>query len=401
MKSFLLIACLFTAIYTQAQITYQQGYIVNNQGKKTECLIKNVAWKNNPTRFDYKISESSEAITANLQDVVEFSVADAYKFRRFTLDIDRASEDVNHMSDFREPDWKKETLFLRVLVEGKLNLYQYEDDKIVKYFYSEGSNNAVQLLYKQYKVNGGIKENAAFRQQLYNLMKDSGKEARAYERLRYRRDDLLPLFIDYNSAGGQESSNLAERHNKGKLQLKVTAGAGLAMLKIDNSSGGLATGEHELKNSPVYRVGVELEYILPFNNNKWSLFFDPNISFYKNDDTTKFSNSTATFSWDVTYNYLELPAGARYYMFLNNDSKIFIDLGYALAVNLGSAKIRYNNALDYDISNSANLITGIGYNYKSLSAEVRYGFGRGLLNDYSIWDADYSTVSLILAYKIL
>ncbi len=400
MKKLLTVIAFFAVLSAQAQITYQQGYFINNQGKKTECLIKNVAWKNNPTRFDYKTDEGTSPVTASIDDVAEFSVAGAYRFRRFTLDVERSSTDAAHLSDFREPDWKRETLFLKVLAEGKLNLYQYEDDKIVKYFYGEGSN-AIQLLYKQYKVNGEIKENAAFRQQLYNLMKSTGKEAKSYENIKYRREDLLKLFVDYNGTDGQKSTNLTEKQNKGKLQLKVTAGAGLAMLTIDNSSGGLGTGEHELKNSVMYRFGAELEYILPFNNNKWSLFFDPNISFYKNDDTTKFSNSTATFSWDVTYNYLELPAGARYYMFLNKESKIFIDLGYALAVNLGSAKIRYNNALDYDISNSANLITGVGYNYKSLSAEVRYGFGRGLLNDYSVWDADYSTVSLILAYKIL
>lgn len=401
MKPLLLFACLFTIAVASAQISYQKGYFINNQGIKTECLIKNIAWKNNPTRFDYKISEDSETVTVNLQGVAEFSVADAYKFKRFNVDIDRASEDVNHMSDFREPDWKKETLFLKVLAEGKLNLYQYEDDKIVKYFYSEGNNNAVQLLHKQYKINGEIRENAAFRQQLFNLMKDKLSDKSSYEKLKYRRDDLLPLFIKYNGEGGDENANFADRQNKGRVQLKITAGAGLAMLTIDNSSGGINTGEHKLNNSTMYRFGAELEYILPFNNNKWSLFFDPNISFYKNDDTTKFSNSTATFGWDVTYNYLELPAGARYYMFLNNDSKMFVDLGYALAVNLGSAKIRYNNALDYDISNSANLITGVGYNYKNLSAEVRYGFGRGLLNNYNVWDADYSTVSLILAYKIL
>ena len=50
---FLLIAILYqTASF--AQINFEPGYIINNQGVKTECFIRNVAWKNSPVTFDYK-----------------------------------------------------------------------------------------------------------------------------------------------------------------------------------------------------------------------------------------------------------------------------------------------------------------------------------------------------------
>ena len=48
----------FTASFSQ--ITYQPGYFINNSGSKTECLIKNVAWKDNPVEFDYKLSEGAD-----------------------------------------------------------------------------------------------------------------------------------------------------------------------------------------------------------------------------------------------------------------------------------------------------------------------------------------------------
>ena len=51
---FLLIAkCSF------GQIRYENGYYIDNNNRRTECLIKNVDWGNNPKGFIFKKGNSS------------------------------------------------------------------------------------------------------------------------------------------------------------------------------------------------------------------------------------------------------------------------------------------------------------------------------------------------------
>lgn len=69
----ILFCCLLAVCYTfhaSAQIRFEPGYFIDTANQKTECFIKNVDWKNNPTRFDYKLSENGELKTAEISKVV-------------------------------------------------------------------------------------------------------------------------------------------------------------------------------------------------------------------------------------------------------------------------------------------------------------------------------------------
>ncbi|MEX0314438.1 MAG: tRNA modification GTPase, partial [Allomuricauda sp.] len=134
-----------------AQISYEKGYFIENNGKKVECFIENVDWKNNPTEFKYKLSESSESIKVGITKVKEFSVQNYSKYIRANVKIDRSSSNINQLSSTRNPVFKEETLFLKILVEGTSNLYYYEDGNLIRYFYSkDGHHNLEQLIFKYY-----------------------------------------------------------------------------------------------------------------------------------------------------------------------------------------------------------------------------------------------------------
>ena len=62
-----------------------------------DCLINNVDWKNNPTKFTYKLSETTEEKTATLETASEFG---------------------------------SELLFLQTLVKGKATLFSYEEKSL-------------------------------------------------------------------------------------------------------------------------------------------------------------------------------------------------------------------------------------------------------------------------------
>lgn len=390
MKRIVLFLALLAFTASFAQITYQPGYFINNSGSRTECLIKNVAWKDNPVEFEFKTAEGSEAQKGTLKEIAEFGVQ-GYKFRRYMVNIDRSYTLMDLMSSSAVPEWESKTVFLKVLVEGNATLYQYEDGNLVKYFFSTGDHTAPeQLMYREYREKGEIKKNYKFRQQLYNIMRDKMPEMSSFERLRYLRNELVPLFVKYNGGDG-EVKDLTASQNKSSVNVKFTPGVSLGSIAIENRvTNGLS---YDLDSKPAFRVGAEIEYIMPFNNNKWAVFADPNVQFYKSDV------SESGYSWEADYKFIELPFGARHYMFLNADSKLFVDVVFAITLNVGDPYLQYND-VKVGIENSSNFAAGVGFAHKQYSAELRYGFGRGLTNLPETWGATYTSFGLILGYKL-
>jgi hypothetical protein len=274
-----------------------------------------------------------------------------------------------------------------------VTLYQYEDSNFVKYFYSTSdSTKAEQLVYKEYIVDGRVAENNFFRQQLYNLMKDSSAKTSNFEKLKYRKDELVKLFASYNNSSGEKTVNLSEKQNKGSINFKITPGISFSKLSADYNNGYTVT-EFTFSRQPAFRIGAELEYIMPFNNNKWSLFIDPNYQYYKTD-AAKEGKYTA----EIQYTYLEVPVGFRHYMYLNTDSKFFAGAAYIIAVELGDNFMQYNGTIVKVEKNSSFAVSG-GFSYKRYSAELRYALNHGITTQPA-WGSQYNSISIILGYKL-
>jgi hypothetical protein len=403
----LLLLCITVPVF--AQINFEQGYFINSQGSKTPCLIRNVAWKNNPTTFDYKLTEGAATQTGTINEVAEFSVG-GYKFIKYTIDIDRSARDAGSLSSKKEPEFKKETVLLKVLVEGNATLYVYEDGNLIRYFYSGGDAAAdtSQLIYKEYKVNEKLAYNNLFRGQLYDAMKSS-LPADRFKSIRYTKDPLVALFLEYNKQDENASQNFSESQNKAIFNLKVTAGVAMANLSLYNFSN--VSGGKDFDTEIAYRFGAEFEVILPFNNKKWSLFADPH--YYSYDTSYKYTtgsgSSLISHDWSVSNKGIELPLGIRHYMYLSSKGKLFINAAYVLALPLGDNEVNHsykNSTVTYEqpvaeVSKSTNFALGVGFSYEKYSAEIRYGFNRQLFKNYILFGADYTTLGLVLAYKVL
>ena len=138
-----------------AQTKFENGYFISNNGNKTTCLIKNMGWKDSPTKFEYKLSENDTPKSATIKTVKEFSVGESYKFKRFTVDMDLYFEPANKKNLEQNPkaDYVERTVFLQTLVEGKASLYLYDKGRYWKFFYTLDNEVPEQLFYKKYLVN--------------------------------------------------------------------------------------------------------------------------------------------------------------------------------------------------------------------------------------------------------
>lgn len=390
MKKLFLMLFIAFPLLSIAQIKFEPGYFIENESK-TECLIKNIAWKNNPTSFEYKLNEADDIKTKNISTVSEFNINESYKFIRTTTNVDRSETALDRLDNSKQPKWNTETIFLKVLVEGKITLYQYEDSNFIKYFFStENDAKTEQLVYKEYLVDGGVAENNFFRQQLYNLMKDDKFTISRFENLKYKKSDLVKLFAEYNGNSGTKMKNLSEKQNNGKLNLRFTPGITFNSLDVLNDA---SNYKLEFGSKISFRIGAELEYILPFNNNKWSLFIDPNYKSFKLD------RMKGNQSLSASYKALEVPMGVRHYMYLSDKSRLFIDATYAASLKIGNNYIRYGYT-ELEVSNISSVAFGLGYGYERYSVEARYTINYNVLN-YVYWRSNFDTFSIILGYKFL
>ena len=388
--------------YSFGQINFEKGYFIDNDNRKTECLIKNEDWNDNPTTFFYKIDGSDVPQQTTISAVKEFCIDGQSKYIRSNTKIDRSSNEIDKLTDNMDPIWLQEQLFLKVLVEGNAELYSYVDGNLRRFFYSLSDTSVQQLICKRYLANLNISANNnarnsaynnKFRQQLWANMKLPDAKLSSIKVINYTQGDLVKYFTAYNRSSGDTIVAPINKPKRDFFNIKIAPGLDVSSLSISNRLINSATANFNQNLS--LRLGVEFEFILPYNKNKWGILFEPTYQSFKSDK--EFGTQTVT----VSYGSLNFPVGLRYYTFLNEKFKIFFDVYYIPSFSSGSAgSITVDNQNPDDISQSSSYAFGGGAEYKGISFEIRYYTSRSLSNDFLFWSSDYKRVSFILGYKI-
>lgn len=385
---FLIVGISFS-IDCNSQIAYVKGYYINNSNQKIDCLIKNIDWESNPVEFDYKFTQQTEKKTLTIESVKEFGIYNVSKYMRFYVNIDRSSNRQDLLSNDKNPIFKNEKLFLKVLIEGEASLFIYKDESLTRYFYQTNHLDLNQLIFKEYKtLENKIGTNNQFRRQLYNNLKCGDISMNDLKHLDYNKKSLLNIFTKYYSCKNSGFVNFEEKVKSDLFNFNIRAGLNSSSLFINND---ISSRRTDYGNKLAFRIGLEFEFIMKFNKNKWAVIIEPTYQYFKaeNKAITNLSNT------NVDYKSLELPIGVRHYLFLNNNSKIFINGSFIYDIALNS-KVR-----NLDASSSVNLAMGLGYNYnQKYSIEFRYHTNRDILKDYVAWNSDFKTISLIFGYTI-
>ncbi len=393
------------SINSNSQTLFESGYFINESGKKKICLIKNIDWLNNPTNFEYKLSNSSHIQTATIDSIKEFAIDGVSKYVRATVDLDKSSDMLDELSTERNPIFEKKKLLLKVLIEGKASLYSYVKGNSRIFFFKTNNMDFNQLIYKRYLIDGKIRQNNLFRQQLYNHLKCQAISQKEIKTAKYHKNSLLQLFEKYNEYSQSDYHKFENQHRKDLFNLSVIASINSNNLYIKN----LLTEEKtiNLDNKINLKFGFETEFILPYNKNKWGIVIQPSYQHYSSDKLTQ-NNYGYDGAMDLTkieYKSIELPIGLRHYLFLNNDSKIFVNILYELDFTSNSSILidrgysSIHNSLE--VKSGTNLAFGVGFKYlNKLSVELRYKTERELLGEYLYWKSGFETFSLLLGYTI-
>jgi len=400
---------LFTAILSlnvYSQISFEKGYYINNFDQKIECLIKNVDWLNNPVDFEYKVSENSESINTSIKYVKEFGIYNSSKFIRSTVKIDKSSENISNLSHDRNPVFTEEQLFLKVLVEGKANLYFYETKNLYRFFYNNDNSNIEQLVYKSYQNSNDVKDaietNNYFKQQLWTDLKCPTIKMNKIEKLEYNKNSLINFFIEYNNCNNSGPINYVKEVKKDLFNLNFRPHLNNSTLSIDDSR----STTINFGNQTNFGFGVEAEFILPFNKNKWAIAIEPNYQSYKSEKSTDVDYvSGGKLVANATYSTIQVPLSLRYYSFINKDSKLFFNVFYSLDFPSKSSiefnRVDHSNIYSIEFKTQNNLGFGIGYKFiDKYSLEMRYQTSNFVSGQIVHWDCSYKTLSIIVGYTL-
>lgn len=391
MKKLLPFLMMLITMGTYAQIKFEPGYFISNNNTKTECLIKNLVAYSNPTSFEYKINESSDVLIGKINEVKEFSVGESHHYKRFEVNIDQSSSDVRKLSTMKDPEWKKETLFLKLIIDGDIKLYQYDGSNLTRYFISSGDHKvAEQLIYKEYLAPDGssVLTNNLYKRQLLLALKSEQLKQSDFDKLKYNKNSLIDILLKHNNQNKKSFTNLEEKQGKSNFNFKVNAGFNQGTLKIENHP---YLHDYNSKISTL-RVGVELEIIFSFGRNKWSFFADPNFQSFNHESKLPVQTGARDVEFVVNYTSIQIPIGIRHYFFLDK-SKIFLNGGFNFNMSLNS-KVEINLE-DQSLPSSPSLFGGLGFNYDKYSLELRYN------TKQKIAVPDYSYLSIIASYNFL
>ncbi|MFA0962324.1 hypothetical protein AB9P05_10985 [Roseivirga sp. BDSF3-8] len=398
MKKINLLATCFMLLFSPSvfgQITFEPGYLITEEGTRKEVLIRNADWKDNPDRFTYRETENGETQTATLQEVKEFGIGESEVFRRFTVDVDMSSDEVEKMSKSMNPEYERVTTFLRLLVEGQASLYQYESGNTRRFFMQQG-DTPEQLIFKSYLTsNNDVAKNYGYKQQLLNKLNCSSVSQRSVGSLGYGRKSLTKFFVNYNECVNAPVTNyLAKREKRDVFNLYLRPGVNLYQANMESAVYDVIPPV-DFENEVNARLGVEAEFVLPYNKGKWAILVEVASQSYSSE-TSNSRNERIT----VDYRSFEVPLGLRHYFFINEKARVFVNAQYVIDFVNSESIVEFSNSPDMKVSTATNFAFGAGFNYGRFNVEGRYSTSRGLVTDYLSWSSSYEGVSVIVGFRV-
>jgi hypothetical protein len=399
MKIIYSLLILLSSISCLAQIKYEKGYFIDNDDRRIECFILSDSPKDNPTRIKYKISEEDEFLVAQISELKEFGVSKA-RYLRATVQLDKSSQNLKELTISRNPEWVELEIFLKVVVDGKADLFYYSGEELVLFFYRIDNSPIEQLIYKQYltsndKTNTTVTdqqkmtttsflyaaENHTYINQLNTQVTCNKLPLATLKNIKYSGDQLSKYFIKYNKCVEADFISYDD-YFKNEFHLSLKPGMDYSTLKVD-SYFGLVEDFPERQLS--FRVGAEAEFTLPFKKGKWAVLVEPAYQSY---------NSTSKVQID--YKSIEIALGGRHYFFLGNDSKLFINIAGVIDLPI-IYSIKFSNGQTFESKTiKGNYAVGLGYSYKKFSVEGRYYSLRTGVDETSLYYIDFKKSSLII-----
>lgn len=407
MKKIFQIYLLLFIGFSFAQSSFYKGYFITINGEKIDCLIENKNWVYNPISFKYKKTLNSEVLTKKIENIKEFEIFNKVKYVKREVNIDLSSSKTSELSTTRKSKFEKRTLLLKVLLEGDINLYQFSKLNLERFFYAK-DDSIIGLEFKKYLTQEqNISQNLNYKLQ---LKKDLSCDYLPTSKVDYSTKDLIKYFKEYANCKSLKIYKDYDLFNKNKSKLNLFGEVSYGINSIEVSNNLDDRDRTKFDGNYSIKFGLELEYVLGFNNNKWSVFIAPTYqkTTSEKEVTVQFSSSSAiTYNGVIDYSSIEVPLGVRHYVYLNEKNKLFLSAGFIIDLYssgefrrdiINSGTIIPTNIFS-EVKTDPTFFGGFGYTFDNkYRLQFQYNFKRNILNSLAN-NGELSNFSIKLGYN--
>ena len=394
MKNYYCFAFLLTSIFVFSQKTFSPGYYIDQSNIRNEGFIEDTNPYNSPTKINFKTSVDTQSSEITIEKIKEYKINTDYKYIKYKVDYDY-DQIINkdELSIFGvEPNLKQKEILLKVLVEGRINLYSaIVDDAIFFYMKDENDQEPILLVHRKYNLQNRIIENNAFRKAIYEKMKSEEYMLKDFLTINYNKKELEALFKNFNQGVGNFiEQNVDIKREQNKFYYKVFAGISSFSTTYSYNGANDLKAKNNFSN-PI--IGFELSTVFGRNSKRSEVFtklFYQKVSIVSSHNSSLGNNYILDLTMNSDFSSLNFIGGYRYALIRIGRNQLFIDgsLGISTIID-GDFDLDYK-LIYTGLDNDSISIQNYTYNEYNLTFLFNVGIGYKINNRYAI-NLEYST----------
>ncbi|GAC1306904.1 MAG: hypothetical protein NVSMB24_17900 [Mucilaginibacter sp.] len=227
MKHFyvLLLGIILSPSFLLAQSNYKPGYVVTLKGDTVRGFIDYRNWDSNPSAISFRSTPDDRGKQKfTVSNIRLFSISGFVTYKRFVCSVSLDETNTAHLNTARDSSYKIDTVFLKVLQQGKyLALYAYADQIKMRFYVGEYPDYIpTELVYRLYYDSGAVTDNRGrtvnentYLKQLfalatkYNALDDDLN--RDFQGANYLSTDILDIVSKINGITKKELKKNSEQ----------------------------------------------------------------------------------------------------------------------------------------------------------------------------------------------
>ncbi|MEJ8800424.1 outer membrane beta-barrel protein [Pontibacter sp. H249] len=419
MKTTFTLLLLFVSFLSVGQTKFVKGYYVTQHNDTVHTFLNDRNWSKNPKTF--LVSENAEGTNIskiNILDVKSLRLSTGDWFERYLLPIDKSPVNISEIKIDAEPVIVVDTVLLRVIVKGYLNLLYLKDKSNKEHFFIQrGSDMPQELILRKVKRNVGgnvmLLDIPIYKTSLLEIMQDCSQGAGIIENTHLSFKSLQNLVLSYNQCKSGNETGYSAKSQKFITSLGILAGGSYTSMQFKGR------GFDELSQNKFIgsgqAAGISIDVKLPRLHNQWSVYNELLWKSYHVEGDYEYIFSSENFKRshsEISMTSIGLNTMIRYKLDIAASLKPYLNIG--IANNFG---ISYTNkkttqrrfysdypdaegkALEDIRTYEQAIVAGVGLNYKKMTAELRYELGNGV-SSYHMLSSTKSMLGLKLGYSL-
>ena len=411
----LLIFC-FALLPLTAQNNWSSATLVKTEGDTLRGLIDFQNWRKNPSRIQFRSTSQATQESFGPLDLQSFWVPEeSVHFQSAVVEVDFSPFATQQLTVDQQADFRLDTVFLRSVFLGAVNLYFLRDRDTKEHFFLQRPGGAIEeLQYLRYLEEVGgkkvVKTKDIYKTQLLEYLGDCPAARNLIAGVRYREQDLLEILLAYQNCQAGAEPEFVGKTDLGRFIFGVAA-AGILSKYDFVASSAPTLDEVEFEYCPNFGIAASMEYILPRNRGKWSFYSE--LMWKTKHVLLTEENVNAIIAkreWELDLSYLCLNAQFRY-NYPTGRIRPFVGLGfsYGYATKANSRYYEERNIIGIPDVSESKLISPIrkyelgalltlGARHGRFALDARYEIGNGLSPSIDLRSTSNS-IFLVLSYQ--